>query len=91
MEITLTDIAYSETLRRVVRTALFSTKWVISMFAHVMPKILTEYYNARLMELSVIRVTPYCDQGQQCLEFHVTVDEKWVDNATPENPAEKSP
>ena len=31
------------------------------------------------------------DQGQQCLQFHVTGHEKWVDKATPENPAKKRP
>jgi hypothetical protein len=44
----------------------------INVFAHVVPKILTDYYNACLMELSVIPMTPYCDQGQQCFRFHVT-------------------
>jgi hypothetical protein len=61
----------------------------MNVLAHLVPKILTDYYNARLMELSVIPMTRYYDQGQQCLQFHITDDERWVDNATPENPAKK--
>jgi len=63
----------------------------INVFAHVVPKILTDHYNARLMELSVIHITRYCDQGQQCLQFHVTGYARWVNNATPETPAKYYP
>jgi hypothetical protein len=41
------------------------------------------------MELSVMPVTRYHDKEQQCLQFHVTGDERWVGKATPENPTKK--
>jgi hypothetical protein len=90
--IKLTDIAVERDTSLIsAHSAVQHQMGYINVFTHVVPKILTDYYHARLMELSVIPMARYYDQGQQCLHFHVTGDERWVDNATPENPAKKSP
>jgi hypothetical protein len=90
--IQLTDIAVERDISLIsAHSTVQHQMGYIIVFAHVVPKILTEYYNARLMEFSVIPMTRYYDQGQQCFQFHVTGNERWVDIATPENPAKKGP
>ena len=90
--IKLTDIAVGRDTSLIsAHSAVQHQMGYINVFAHVVPKILTDYFNARLMELSVVPMTLYYDQGQQCLQFHVTDAERWVDNATPETPAKRSP